>query len=414
MIAKTWCAALLCGAALTWPALAQQGGAPPDQVPQQPPPETEKKEPAPEPAATPEPPKKKSSLEDPPLHRWGGFTISLAGWSPALIGADDVIAVSLPTSGAYPHPITIPSSSSIRESWMVAYHLPQNMGSIVGHYDSMHTEDSTFVETPGQFDIGESLASPVVRGAFDDGLADAVDGSSTTKTRETRLEYSNTAWEGKHTRATWGAGVRNVDHNELLQVNYYALVPNLPPVIPPIVDVARDPAQWQPIPDKVTLQTDYSGTGVGVSLDVEFKLHPRFSIISGLSLGLLRGKSTSTYKSLNGFYVSSFGGETHYITPQEMVTILQTGTQNEILAVSQQYLFTAYYAPNVSQAGQTFDGYVGVQSMVWRGLRVFATFRDMYYQNVGMDQVLNPNLTVTTTSKSVGYEGYKIGASIRF
>ena len=47
---------------------------------------------------------------------------------------DEQVAVLYPT-GQYPRPVTIPLSSNIRESWLVAYHLPNNLGSIVGLVD---------------------------------------------------------------------------------------------------------------------------------------------------------------------------------------------------------------------------------------------------------------------------------------
>jgi hypothetical protein len=315
--------------------------------------------------------------------------------------------------GNLPRPLFISTSSDMRQSVMGAYHLPQNMGSIVGRYESMNDDDEIFQSSPGEFIYAETLLPAGFRGAFDDGLMDTVVGSSQNRNREVRLEYSNTAWQTARTRATWSAGFRNVDHNELLQVTYYALVPNLPTIIPPIVDEAQNPAQWHPIPDRVVLQSDYMGTGAGAALDAEFTFHPRFSVISGLSVGLLRGKVTTTYKGFTSYYTNALEGG-RYVGRDELFQTLQFGTQNEILAISQRVVEEGYYAPDVSQSAQTFDAYVGVQSIVWRGLRVFATFREMYYQNVATDAVLLPDLTLETEKKSVGYEGYLVGVSWRF
>jgi hypothetical protein len=49
---------------------------------------------------------------------------------------------------------------------------------------------------------------------------------------------------------------------------------------------------------------------------------------------------------------------------------------------------------------------------VWRGLKIYATFREMYYANVGARLVVSDRLE--TTSRSVNYEGYLIGVSWRF
>ncbi|HEX4825456.1 MAG TPA: hypothetical protein VFV19_14220 [Candidatus Polarisedimenticolaceae bacterium] len=419
MMAKIWWAALLCGAALTLPARAQQGGGTQDQPPPTPPPETEKKEAPAAPEATPAP-KKKWDLEDPPLHRWGGFTVSLAGWSPSPVGADEQIALIYKT-GQLPTPLTIPLTSNIREAWKVAYHLPGGYGSIVGRYDSMNNHEDKSYSSPGQFIYGITLGDPEFAGAFDDGLADGIHAFSMVKNRDTRFEYSDTAFENKRVKATWGAGFVNIDHNEMLQATYFALVPNLPAVIPPIVPQAIDPAQFQPIPDRVLLQSDYSGNGVSGSFDVEFKLFTRLSVISGVSVALVRGGVSSTYKSFTSFYQSAIDG--HYIDKEELFNTLQfgpatcdvaSGITECIAAITQATKFIGYYAPNQSHAAQAWNGYIGLQTPIWRGLRAFVTFRESYYQNVGLDAVLHDDQSVTTTAKSVGYEGYELGVSWRF
>jgi hypothetical protein len=408
MSGKIWWLALLCGALLALPAAAQEG-ADKEETPSQAPTEAEKNEAPPAPPAV----SKDAKLEDQPMHRWGAWTISLAAWSPSMVGGEDEIAIVVPTNNHAPYPLMLGAEANIRESWLVAYHLPRNLGSVVMHYDSMNYNQQATYLSPGQFIYGESQAYPGYRGAFDDGFADGVSAEATRKTREVRFEFSDTAWQTKHTRATWGAGVHNIDYAQQLRIEYYALVPNLPPVIPPVIDPAPDPATYAPRPDYVTQQSDYSGSGVGGSLDVEFVLHPRFSIISGLSIGLLRGKVTTSYQSLTSYYYSTDGGY-HYLSKDELFDILNNGTENQIKQVGQDSVTVALSAPNVSQAAQTFDLYVGVQSAVWRGLKVFATYREMYYQNVGARAVPTTALTIDRQTLSVGYEGYLVGLSWRF
>jgi hypothetical protein len=409
MRGKIWWLALLCGVALALPAAAQEGTGKDEAPAQTPAPEAAeaKEAPTPPPAAG-----KDAQLTEAPMHRWGAWTISLAAWSPSMVGGEEEIAIKFPTSGGA-YPVLLGAESSIRESWMVAYHLPKYLGSIVFHYDSMNYDDTASYATPGQFIFGESQAYPGFRGAFDDGFADAVNAWATRKTREVRFEFSNTAWETKHTYATWGAGVHNVDYSQQLQIQYLALVPNLPPVIPPIVPPSYDPATLAPRPDKVNMQSDYSGSGVGGSLDVEFRLAPRFSIISGLSIGLLRGKVSTVYQSQTSYYFTTDGGG-QYLSKDELFDILNNGTEDQIKAVGQAPVIDELNVDDVSQAAQTFDLYVGIQSAVWRGLKVFATYREMYFQNVGSRAVPQPGLNIATESFSVGYEGYMIGASWRF
>jgi hypothetical protein len=408
---KIWWLALLCGVALALPVAAQDAGK--DEIPAQTPapeaPEAAdaKETPPPPPAAA----SKKSDLTE-PMHRWGAWTISLAAWSPSAVGSEQQVAIKFPTNGGA-YPIMLGAESNLRESWIVAYHLPKYLGSIVMHYDSMNTNDQATYATPGEFLFNESLAYPEFSGAFDDGFADGVDSQIVRKTRETRLEFSSTAWETAHTRATWGAGIHSVDYSQQLQVTYYALVPNLPPLIPPGFPPEVDPASLAPLADYVNQQSDFSGSGVGGSLDVEFRLAPRFSIISGLSIGLLRGKVSTAYKSNTSFYFTSEGGG-HYVSHDELVDILTNGTETEIKALSQRPASDSLDVQDVSQAAQTFDLYVGIQSAVWRGLKVFATYREMYYQNVGAKNVPVPGPAIATESFSIGYEGYLLGLSWRF
>jgi hypothetical protein len=410
MSGKTWWLALVFGALLAMPGAAQEGSGK-DELPAQAPPESEKAEPKEAPPA-PEATRTSKNAEDPPLHRWGGITIALAGWSPSPVGAEDQIALVAP-AGATPYPLSLESDSKIRESWLVAYHLPKDLGSIVLHYDSMNFSTQGNFLSPGQFIYFESQAFPAFRGAFDDGYADGVSADSTLKTREFRLEFRNTAWDTKHTHATWGAGVHSVDNNELLNITYYAIVPNLPPVIPPIVPSTPDPRIFLPHPDTVTDQSDFSGSGAGASLDVEFRLAPRLSIVSGLSIGLLRGRVSTYFKSQTWYYFTTLP-EPHYLSKDELFDIMNSGTEEEIGAISQAAVTEGLAVQGASQAAQTYDIYVGLESRIWRGLKVFATFREMYFQNVGARSVLTADGAVETTPISFGYEGYLLGLSWRF
>ena len=81
---------------------------------------------------------------------------------------------------------------------------------------------------------------------FDDGLADGVGSRGVRKTSEFRLEYQRKAFETKWVRGWWSAGYRELSHERILDASYFAIVPNLPPVIPPIVDQAFDPATLVP------------------------------------------------------------------------------------------------------------------------------------------------------------------------
>ena len=165
MRVTTWAAALLCGVALALPVVAQEDAIPKELPPAPSTPPAETPEPGEE-APTPPAPKKKMEFGDPPLHRWGGMTISVAAWEPDLVGADEEITATYVNGFAYP---TMQGSTPhIRETVGATYHLPKDAGSIGITYDSMHHSDSVEYLSPGRFIYGETRAYPFALGVYDD------------------------------------------------------------------------------------------------------------------------------------------------------------------------------------------------------------------------------------------------------
>jgi hypothetical protein len=308
------------------------------------------------------------------------------------------------------------SDARIKETIRVAYHLPRDAGSIVVQYDAMNHDDQQDDFTPGQFNFAESRSFPYLLGAFDDGFADGVSSRATRKTREFRLEYQKKAFDSKWARASWGVGYRQLTHERALQITYYAIVSNLPPLIPPIVNSSDDPNRLDPIPDSVLQNSEYSGHGLGVSFDVEFPVHRRVAIVSGISIGLIRGTSESDYSSISSGYF--LGGSTVPMTPEELFAFLTSPPPvppgPTVGDIHQDSFLVALSSRSASQLGQSFDVYLGVQVLVYQGLRVFATIRDVSYTDAGQYVVPRPGPATETTSLDTGYEGYAVGLSWRF
>jgi hypothetical protein len=407
----TWAAALLCGLALTLPVAAQQDEIPKELPPAPDTPSAETPAPAEATPATP-PPKKKMDFGDPPLHRWGGMTVSLAAWEPDLIGADEEIATLYPNGNA--SPLMQGSSPHIRETAGAAYHLPGGIGSIWMTYDSMHMSDAVQYFSPGDFIYGETRAYPFATGVYDDGFADGVSTNLDRKTREFRLFYSQTAFENPRAKGTWSAGYREVTHSRNVDISYLAIVPNLPPLIPPIVGSNVNPFRLQPIPDNVEQTSNFSGHGLGASLDLEFPVQERVSIITGLSIGLIRGSVSSAYTSQTSFYYQEPDRDTP-LTYEQLFSILSTGSEAEILRVGQQLVHAGLTQSPTSRFVETLDIYLGLEVKVYKGLKVFGTLRDVYYSNVGEYVTPAPGFVSNVrTELSAGYEGYVLGVSWRF
>jgi len=396
MSVKTSWLALLCGIALSLPAAAQE-----EPTPQAPPPEDK-------PAAK-APAKPRES--DPELHRWGGWTLALSAWNPSLIGAEEEVALT--TSNGVLSPLFQGADARIRETMRATYHLPKDNGSIMAQYEGMYNDDTLQYFTPGQFGIVESRAYPQYLGVFDDGTADGVESHALRKTRDFRLEYQRQAFDTKWARATWGAGYRELSQQRSVGITYHAIVPNLPPTIPPAVPGSADPLRLAPLPDGVTQDASFTGHGLGASFDVEFPVHRIVSIVSGISVGLVRGKSKNAFTSTSSYYARTNDPDTP-LTFEELSDILANGTEEEIQGVDQISVTTSLSTTSESELAESYDIYVGVQVLAYKGLRVFATLRDVSYRHVGEYVVPRPDGTTETTSLDAGYEGYTVGLSYRF
>jgi hypothetical protein len=410
MKATRWSVALLCGLALALPLAAQE-----EPVPAEPPPPPPPAETTPAAVETVETPKS----DEPALHRWGGWTLTIAAWEPGLISADEEVAWKVENGTIMP--LMAGGSSRIREWGEVTYHLPHDAGMIVGRFDSLYNNDIVQNFTPGQFNFFESRGFPFALGAFDDGLADGVESNITRKTREFRLEFARRVFENKHARGTVKAGYRQLSHDRDVRITYVAIVPNLPPVMPPAVSDDFDPSVLAPTPDFVSQRSSFFGHGIGAAFDVEFPLHPRFAITSGLSIGLIRGASESSYSSQSSYYFLS-GAEDVPLTKEELFAILSVGTPptdqpddpNRIEDVHQAIVVAAVRQNAIDQIGVTYDLYVGVEGRVWRGLKLFAQLRTVYYANAGEYVVPKLDGSLQRTTLNVGYEGYALGLSWRF
>jgi len=339
------------------------------------------------------------------------MTISVAAWEPDLVGADEEITATYVNGFAYP---TMQGSTPhIRETVGATYHLPKDAGSIGITYDSMHHSDSVEYLSPGRFIYGETRAYPFALGVYDDGFADGVSTNIDRKTREFRLYYSQTAFENPKAKGTWGVGYRQLSHSRNLDISYLAIVPNLPPIIPPAVGTNVNSDLLKPFPDQVIQTANYSGHGIGVSLDLDFPIQERVSIITGISIGLIRGSATSQYSSRSSYYYQEPDRDVP-LTTEQLFTILSNGSEAEILRVGQQIVYAGLTQSPTSQFAESLDLYLGLEVKVYKGLKVFATVRDAYYANVGEYVVPRPEFGEETTQLSAGYEGYVLGLSWRF
>ena len=390
------------------------------------PPATPPEEPKPEPTAPageepPPPPKPKSPLGDPPLHRWGGLSVTAEAWGPELTNEDLDIAVL--EDGLDTRVIEMPTDSSTRLHWKVWYHLPKDMGSIRFEYDSMRHEGDVELLDPGNFVYGEMLALPQFAGLNDDGLADGVQAVAEVKTREFRLEYENVAFSSPKATGTFHVGYRTVDNARSLQATYFALLPAFPPLVPPNFPPDFNPAFLFPIPDTARTTSDFSGTGLGAGFDVEFKLHPRVSLWGSLSLGALRGRIDTRYESSVSAYF--FNDPAHpelglqYITFEEVQQIIASELPGPVdndptTKISQAVTFDSIGYRNRSRGIWELDLSIGAEFKIWRSLSGTVGLRELYYADIASEVRTGVFGQVEAKDLSVGYEGFTLGISYRF
>jgi hypothetical protein len=346
------------------------------------------------------------------------MTISVAAWDPSLVGANEEIATTY--QFGIGSPIVEGSTPTIRETAVGIYHLPKDLGSIGMSYDSMNQDDSYSHLSPGNFIYGETRGYPLNLGAFDDGFSDGVTAHLVRKTRDFRLWFSQTAFESPRAKGTWAVGYRQLTHTRNVAISYPAIVPNLPPLIPPAVPSNFDPSRLAPLTDAVSQSSSFTGHGLGASFDVQFPIAPRTSIITGLSIGLIRGSANSQYVSRSSFYFDTQNPGVP-LTKDELFAILSSGDEEAIGNVFQEVTVVGLIQEPISQFAQSLDIYFGLEVYLYKGLKLFGTLRDTYYANVGEYVVpqpaASPGATVKTNERTLlnaGYEGYVIGLSWRF
>jgi hypothetical protein len=148
--------------------------------------------------------------------------------------------------------------------------------------------------------------------------------------------------------------------------------------------------------------------------------------ISGISLGFIRGKAEGTYTSSSSYYNLNKGPNAGVpLTKAELFDILAnpqpaadpedpTATYVPQIADLVQTSSTVAQRTSHSLLAQSWDVYLGVQVICYKGLRAFITLRDVSYTNIGEYVVPKPGPSNETTSLNAGYEGYTIGLSYRF
>lgn len=343
----------------------------------------------------------------------GTIVVQVEGWLSQPSGMQEDVATVANVSD--PYETTVMQFRQGQESrfrYRVGYELRNDIGDVVLTYLSYRNEGAFRDLRAGSFVFGELLTAPFDQGAFGDGLADGVVTSGVVALRDLRLDFYRKAFENKKVSAKWFVGWRRVHHRRAVGASYYALAPNLDPLIPPVVEDPRD--DLNPRPDVASLGSNFGGRGPEAGFEVVLPLKGRrFRLDAGLAVAALRGEVDSDYRSETPFYAI---------------------VENDVQQLAAQ---VGLKTRSIPQSGQVTEVHVGLGFKVWRTLEAGVGFRSIRYDSVGSDirpTVVTPDLNapidsftpdglgivrlipsgIERTTRSVDYEGLYFGLTYRY
>ncbi|MCP3979877.1 MAG: hypothetical protein GY716_11260 [bacterium] len=308
-----------------------------------------------------------------------GIFLEVGTWISQPLGGDYIVATQSDPNAVFDTTtISLDHSTTTEVRYRGGFTLPKGHGEFIATWYA-HSEDD-LAETdirPGQFIFGESLVQGYA--GYDDlGFSDSYFAEGNTSLRDLRLDYAREAFDTHRITGKWFVGYRRVQHNRDASAEYVAILP-------------PGPQTPTPLPDEAFIKSSYTGRGFEGGLDVTMPLlaDGKVTLESGLTLGILRGKTSTTYRS----------------------TTYEIGTQvPENVGLK-----------DVSEdtSSQIVEGYLGVRWQVWRTLDLFGGFRTAAYDNIVLDLRPAgpgfPNPSTTSESwRSVDYEGFYAGISYLF
>lgn len=307
------------------------------------------------------------------------------------------------------------------------YRFGQNRGAVMVTWFKHDGGGAIVDRRPGEFVFGTTLTHPLFSGFSNDGFADAYDYQFSDELSDGRIDYSRTAVKNRRVIADWFVGVRRVKHSRFQAVNYFALDPGLPALLPPLTAPRPD---LDPNTETAIMSSSFTGRGIEAGMDFKFPmLKGKVVFESGLAVAALRGKIGTDYTSLTHFYVFTdpdTGDVLNLTAPYDEFELFFQRTDGSIRPVvdfvTQESLTLGLTNQSLSTSSLVIETYLGVRWNIWRTLEVFLGFRNAQYSDVGLD--LRPVGTSVTagvnlgqldsTRHSVTYEGFYGGLSYAF
>jgi hypothetical protein len=302
------------------------------------------------------------------------------------------------------------------------YKLHKNRGALVVTWYAHEQETELSGVSPGDFIFGEVLPEPTFAGFGNDGLADAFSSSTKTVLRDLRIDFYRTAFNTKRATGKWFVGLRRVKHRREIDTAYYALIPDLPALIPPLYEPPADGIGLDPQPDTAYMSSYFNGRGLGAGLEVEMPLwKDKLLLEGGLNIAILRGKTDSTYRSRTWYYIlEQVGGSTILELPyNEFEQVVEEVPL--IDSIMQLRSEDGLHVDSLPSTAQVMEAELGLRWKAYKGLEWFAGFRSTRYTDVGLDLRANAAPTypgsavdVSKVNRSATYEGFYTGIAYSY
>jgi hypothetical protein len=352
--------------------------------------------------------------------RFGAAFAAVELWVSQASGLDYFPATQINPLDPYDVELLSPAySTESRLRYRGGYKLHKNRGALVITWYSHEEKTALNGVSPGDFIYGELLPAPTFAGFANDGMADAFDAHTKTLLRDLRIDFYRTAFDTPRARGKWFVGFRRVKHGRELDATYYALIPDLPALIPPLYTPPEDVLGLDPQPDSTLMSSSFNGRGVGAGLEVEMPLwKDKVFLEGGLNIAILRGKTDTEYRSTTWYYAIEGGEilEAPYSEFEQVVDELPL-----IETIVQRSSASALHADRMSSTAHVLEAELGFRWKAYKGLEWFGGFRSTRYTDVGLD--LRPKsapthpgtaLDVSETDRSATYEGFYTGISYSY
>jgi hypothetical protein len=350
------------------------------------------------PAPTPAPP----PPEEPKDTR---FFFQAEIWGAQPIGLQYQPVLILDANGEFQRP-DVTMEANARGRYRIGYRFARNAGEFIGTYWSQQDFANLTDVDPTNFIFGESQVTSFGAGVLDDGFADGVIADTRTKTREFRLDFYRDAFETSRVRGRWFVGLRRLDHQRLMEVEYTAIGANLPIVIDPSSDDVR--TDLFPVSDTAAVSSSWSGRGIEAGIDVTLAIHRRFWMEAGLALAAMRGRAVSRHSSTTWVFIeNTVNGPVVLQAP-----FVEFEDPTKIPFLQQVAVPLAMNESSTVLSSDMIEAYLEFRCRAWKGLEAFAGFRNQHYENVGRD--LGLTLSSPSVERGVGFEGYYAGLAYRF